>query len=256
MLKFDSNHASVKEDLRKKKGKEILKRIVAAGLIITTLFSFSGCYKEIPCDVQYDHAHYYVSDDYMGRYIISEKSSVSGLERSDNYIAITLEDAEFLKFINQKDLFKIDDNKAAIEKITESHEDFKEYRYRYYYNLPIPRTYTNGKQTYTTYSFIPMVGHSWTKNANKHNLTGDERTCHYVYYGYKIIQNDKGEYELLKSEAVDNIEDLPEGYDYIKEEFYKVVNLYNKDEELSYEDGPEESKKIISEEEYNSSKSK
>ena len=61
---------------------------------------------------------------------------------------------------------------------------------------------------------------------------------------------------MEKSNPVDNLNELPEGYDYIKEKFYEVIDLNNKNEKLDYEDGPEEDKEIISEEEYNKSKSK
>lgn len=256
MLNFDSNHNLVDGNLNAKKGKKIFKNIIIGGLIITNLLSFSGCAKNVPCDVQGNHAHYYVNDDYIGRYIVSEKSSLSGLNRLDNYIYVNEEEESLLEFINKKDLFKIDDNKNAIDNITDNQTDYKEYRYSYYYLIPIPITHSNGKTTYITYNYIPMIGHSWTNNPNRGNLTGEERVCHYVYYGYKVIKNDKGVYELEKSEPVDSIAELPEGYNYIKEKFYDVVNLYNRDEILDYEDGPEEEKEIISEDEYNQSQSK
>lgn len=256
MLKFDTNHTLIEGDLNKKKGNKILKNIIIGGLIITNLLSFSGCSKNVPCDVQGNHAHYYVNDDYIGRYINSEKSFMSGLNRLDNYIYINEEEERLLKFINKKDLFRIDDNKNAIDSITENHRDYKEYRYSYYYLMPYPITRTDGKNTYITYSYIPMIGYSWTNNPNRGNLTGEERVCHHVYYGYKVTKNAKGVYELEKSKPVDSIEELPEEYIYIKEKFYDIVNLYNKDEILDYEDGPEEEKEIISEEEYNQSLSK
>lgn len=255
MLKFDSNHNYVEGNLNEKKGKKILKNIIIGGLIITNLLSFSGCTKSVPCDIQDSHAHYYVSDEYIGRYVVSEKSSVSGLNRLDNYIYVNEEEKSLLEFINKKDLFKIDENRNAIDNITNNQIDYKEYRYSYYYLLPIPRTHTSGKHHYITYNYMPTIGHSWTSNPNRDNLTGEERICHYVYYGYKITKNDKGNYELEKSEPVDSISELPEGYDYIKEKFYDVVDLYNKDEILDYEDGPEGEKEIISEDEYNQSQS-
>ena len=101
-----------------------------------------------------------------------------------------------------------------------------------------------------------MTGYSWTSDSSKEDLTGEERICHYVYYGYKLTKNDKGDYELEKSEPVDSIAELPENYDYIEEDFYNIVNLYNKDEIIDYEDGPEEEKASIKDEEYNLSRSK
>lgn len=253
MLNFDDNHVSIEGNLNSKRGKKILRNVIIAGLVVMNLFVFSGCAKTVPCDITGTHAHYYVNDDYMGRYILSEKSTVSGLNRSNNYIAVNEDDVELLKFINKKDLFRIDENKNAIEEITAKQTDYKEYRYKYFYLMAMPITHYNGKTTSVRFNYIPMTGYSWTTDSDKSRLTGEERICHYVYYGYKIAKNDKGKYQLEKSEPVDDIKDLPEGYDYIKEKFYDVVNLKNKDEILDYEDGPEEEKQIITEEEYNQS---
>ena len=71
----------------------------------------------------------------------------------------------------------------------------------------------------------------------------------------KIEKNEKGKYEIIKSEPVDNLNDLPLEYQYIKENFYDIVNLYNKDEIFDYEDGPEEDKEIINENEFNDEQS-
>lgn len=255
MLNFDTNHQYVEGNINDKNGKKIIKKIIIAGLIISNLFTFSGCAKNVPCDVNGEHAHYYVSDEYLGRYIVSEKSSVSGLNRSDNYISVNKEEAELLEFINKNGLFRIDENQQVISNTIDRQQDFVEYRYRYFYMMSIPVVQKIGKTTYTTYNYIPMTAYSWTTDTSK-NLTGEERVCHYVYYGYKIIRNEKGTYELVKSAPVDDLSELPDGYDYIKEKFYDVVNLYDKNEILDYEDGPEEDKEIISEEEYSHSQGK
>lgn len=255
MLSFDTNHQYVEGNINEKNGKKKIKNIVIAGLIIANLFTFSGCSKNVPCDISGDHAHYYVNDDDFGRYIVSEKSSVSGLNRSDDYTPVNKEEAKLLKFINKNGLFRIDENQQAIRNITDSHQDFVEYRYKYYYLMPIPVFHRIGNSTYITYNYIPMIAHSWTTDTSQ-SLTGEERVCHYVYYGYKVIRNEKGSYELVKSDPVDDLSELPDGYDYIKEAFYDVVNLYDKNEILDYEDGPKEDKEIISEEEYSQSQGK
>lgn len=247
MLNFDSNHQSVDGNINEISGKKVIRNIVIAGLVIANLFTFSGCSKNYPCDVKEDHAHYYVSDEDFGRYIVSEKSSVSGLDRSDNYILVNKEEAELLDFVNKNGLFKIDENREAINNLVKNNKDYVEYRYEYFYLLPI----LIGKVV----NYIPMTGHSWTTDTNE-DLTGEERTCHYVYYGYKVIKNEKGTYELIKSYPVDDLSELPRGYDYIKEKSYDIVNLYNKDEVFDYEDGPKDGKNIISEEEYNQSQEK
>lgn len=250
MLNFSDNHSYIEGNINERKGKKKFKKIIISGLIFSNLLTFSGCAKNVPCDISDIHAHYYVNDDYIGRYIVSEKSSVSGLNRTDNYISVTQEDVDLLKFINKNDLFKISENENAIENITANHEDYKEYRYRYHYLMPQPTYIYNGKNMQIIYTYIPMTGHSWTTNTTK-DLTGEERICHYVYYGYKVVKNEKGIYEMIKSGPVDDLSQLTEGYDYIKGNFYDVVNLYDKNQILDYEDGPDDEKEIISEEEYN-----
>lgn len=253
MINFDSNHSYVEGNLNEKKGKIVLQKIIASGLIITNLLSFSGCSKTIPCDLQGEHAHYYISDENFGRYIVSEKSSTSGLNRTENYTFIDSEEEKLLNFINKNDLFEINANKDTITNITSTQSDHKEYRYKFVYSTLVPVLHFNGKNTYYTYISTPTTGYSWTSDPNHSNLTGEERVCHYLYYGYKIIKNEQGEYDLIKSNPVDNINDLPENYKYIQKTFYKVVNLYNKEEVLNYEDGQIEEKELYNEEEYNHS---
>ncbi len=249
MLHFDASHKSVNEDINKRKGINVFKKAVALGLIAVNLITFSACAKTMPCDIEGDHAHYYYNNDELGRYIMSEKSTVSGLERSEEAIPVSVEEMQLLEFMNKKDLFSIEDNKEAIQNITSKQQDYQEYRYSYHYLQPIPIVHSNGKTSYVSYIYVPRTGYSWTTDQTR-NLTGEERTCHYVYYGYKIEQKENGKYELIKSEAVDDINDLPSGYKYIKEDFYDVVNLNDRTQELDYED-VEGDKEIISEEEYN-----
>ena len=253
MLNFDTNHQYVKGNINKKNGKKIFKKFVLAGLIVAKLFTFSGCSKNVSCDISEHHAHYYVNDEDFGRYIVSEKSSVSGLNRSDSYISVTKEDAELLNFINENGLFRIYENQQAISNITDSHQDFVEYRYCYYYNLPI--YYYDYLTGLPKLLLMPMKGYSWTTDTSK-ELTGEERKCHYMYYGYKITRNGTGNYELVKSEPVDDLSELPDGYDYIEEKFYVVVDPNDKSKILDYEDSSEEDKEIISEEDYNQSQGK
>ena len=252
MLNFDNNHLSIDGDIDIKKGKSIFRKLAIYGLTVANLLTFSGCEKTMPCDIDTLHAHYYVSDDDLGRYIVSEKNSVSGLKRTDKYVPISDKDKKLLDFENKNGLFKISDNQEVINNITNNQKDCTEYRYRYYYLLPQTIVGPNGQLTVL---LIPHVGHSWTTDTNKF-LTGETRQCHHVYYGYKVIENEKGDFEVIRSEAVDSISDLPEGYDYVKQDFYAVVNAYNKKESFEYEDGPEEGKEIITEEEYVQSQGK
>lgn len=238
MLKFDSTHKSMNGNINKIDGKKLFKRVIAIGLIIANLTTFCACAKTVPCNIEEDHAHYYVSQEQdVGRYIISEKEEVKGLERTDSYISINEEDVELLEFMNKHDLFKIEDNKDAIENIEKKDQDYMEYRYKYIYMQPVPHVHTNGKNTFITYSYIPVPQYSWTTDTTR-NLTGETRTCHYMYYGYKVYQDAHGKYQLEKSELVDDLMELPSEYEYVSKDFSRIVNLDNK-EELDYEDGKE-----------------
>lgn len=256
MLNFDSNHSHIKGNLNKKIGKLIVTIVIIFGLSLSAITLFSGCQKTADCDISDSHAHYYVNDDNFGRYIMSEKVSVSGLNRTEEYISVNKEDKELLEFLNKNGLFKISDNKEAIQNATLEHNDFTEYRYQYYYyiNTVVPQKV--GNHTYYNTIKTLFIGHSWSKDPNHSGLTGEVRECRYGYYGYKIVKNDNGKYEAVKSGYVDRIEDLPDGYDYIKADFYDIVNAKNKNEKFGYEDGPMEYKESIPIESYNQSENK
>ena len=49
----------------------------------------------MPCDVEESHAHYYVNDDNIGRYVVSEKSFIWGLNRLDDYILVNEEEKSY-----------------------------------------------------------------------------------------------------------------------------------------------------------------
>lgn len=256
MVNFDSSHSFIDGNLNDKKGKKTLQKLLVGGLIVVNLLSFSGCSKTFPCDVKGNHAHYYINGDLMGRYINSEKSYTAGLLRTDDYVLINREEEQLLKFINKNNLFEIESNKSVIADIVAAQEDYTEYRYSYIYSKMhrVPRYIGDDIEYF--YWAVPTTGYSWTKDSNYYGLTGEERVCHYVYYGYEIIKNEKGKYELVKSEPVDSLDELPEGFNYVREKFYDIVNLYNKDEILDYEDGPSEDKEIVNEEEYTQSQSR
>ncbi len=251
MLYFDSNHTSIEANINKKKGKQTgkntLRNIIIGGITLLSLITFSGCSKDVPCNIHEAHAHYY-TDDIFGRYIVSEKASVDGLDRSDKYVYVSKEDKELLKFINKNELFKISDNRDVIEDISSKLHDQLMYEYTYMYWTTVTHIHPNGNGgSSTSVDLEPRYGQKWIDdpNANK-NYTGKEVMCHYVYIGYKIVKNEKGKYELIKSDYVENINDLPSGYDYIKRDFYRGVDSNNWNHVIVY--GGD--KDLIDEEEY------
>ena len=235
MVNFDSSHKSINENINNKKGKSLAKRVLATGLIIANLFTFAACAKTMPCDINDEHAHLYIDPDTkIERYIESEKSYVDGMDRQEEFIVIDQEQSDLLKFMNKKDLFRIDENKDALQNVENQNQDYIEYRYKYIYMQPIPVVHSNGKFTYVTYYYVPVTKYSWTTDQTR-NLTGETRVCHYMYYGYKVYQTDNGKYKMEKSDLYDSISDIPDEYEYIGNKYTAIVNAEDK-EILDYED--------------------
>lgn len=229
-----------------KKGNDYMKnfkintiRGIITFMLVSMPATITGCAKTVECDVNGTHAHLYTNDDGYVRYLEDEHEKVKGFDRTDTYIELTKEEENFYKFLQKFDLMSISDNLETLIEEQLANQDYQEYRYSYPIMTPIPHIVSNGKTTYTYFTYVPGTAHTWTDDPNHGNLTGTERTVHFVYQAYKITVDAKGNYQLEASEYVDDLRDIMEEYPYIKLEHAKKVNLYN-DEELDYEDGPEE----------------
>lgn len=207
-------------------------------LVATTCTtSLAGCGKKADCDINGKHAHLYTNEQGYIRYIPEEYMSYEGYTRNDEYISI--EDQEDLyKFMDKKNLLKIEDNLDVILEQQDKNTDYIEYRYRYIWMQPIPHTMRVGKTTTTYFTYMSQPRYSWTDNPERAGLTGDTRVCHHVYTAYKIEKDDDSNYVLIPSQDVDDIREVMDEYPYVKEKFYKVVNLDGT--EVDYEDGKEE----------------
>ena len=245
MLKFNQNHKSIKGSLKKNQAKFNTNQIITiAGLTIVSLFLFSGCAKNVECNIEEPHAHNYVSDTSFDRYVVSEREYIGEWFRTDDFVVIDEEAEKLIDFENKRDLFKIEENQQTIDNIISMQEDYMEYRYSYVYLVRYPITTKVGNVRITTYHYARHTGYHWTSDPNHENLTGETRMVHHVYYGYKIEKNERGKYILVKSEPVDNLNDLPEGYDYIKEDFVVKVDANNREIVLDYENGAPETHRL------------
>jgi len=244
MLKFDSEHKSINGSLKNSNNKLKMRNFIAGGMLVASIFLFGGCAKNVDCDIKGLHAHNYVNEESFDKYMISEKEHNGKWVRTNSYVEVSHDMKELIDFENKEKLFRISHNKDKIKEIVDSQEDYIEYRYRYTYLLPIAHSMYNGKTTTVYYTYIPQTGYSWTDNPAGYNLTGEQRVVHHVYYGYKVAKNSRGKYEAIRSELVDNIEDLDGEFIYIKEKFYKKVNPNDKTIEFDYEDGPAEEKML------------
>lgn len=227
-------------------GEFIGRRGVALVLAGTMLAGLSGCGKKAECDIEGDHAHLYINSDNFSRYLEKEYLEYEGYERCDDYISIDKKDKELLKFLDKRDLLRIDENIDAIESVEKANHDYIEYRYAYTYLMPIPHYTRIGKTTTVYYTYIPTTHYSWTRDANHSRLTGEQRRCHHVYQAYNVVVDEKGKYVLVPSDYVDSIDDLNGEYTYINKNFCKVVDAeYGYD--LDYEDGASDDPDLIEE---------
>ena len=218
--------------------KDLINRLksFSLALVLVTPFSLTGC-KKAECDVRESHAHVYVNDEGYVRYINKERLKYEGYTRNDSYIYIDGQE-DFYKFLDKKNLMRIDENLEIINQTQEKQVDFIEYRYKYTYMQPIPHTRKVGNTTTTYYTYSARTRYSWTSNPNHSRLTGETRLCHYVYIAYKVEKNDKGKYVLIPSDYVEDLNDIKDKYQYVKETYYKIVTSDGK--EVDYEDGKQE----------------
>lgn len=215
----------------------VKKFLSLSGVVLVLVGSLTACAKKADCNVIGSHAHLYRDEAGYVRYIDKEYLDYEGYSREDYYVDIKGQE-ELYRFLDKKDLMKIDDNLELILATQEKNKNFVEYRYAYTYMLPIPHTERAGKYIITYYTYVPVTKYSWTSDPNHSRLTGETRECHYVYVAYKVVQDEDGNYFLFSSDCVDDITDIKEEYPYIKKVYSKVVTLDGK--EADYEDGKQE----------------
>ncbi len=214
-----------------------LKGTALALVVATMATSLAGCGKKAECNIAEQHAHMYTNDVGYVRYIEDEHLRYNRYERSDEYVSIEGQE-ELYDFLTRKGLMRVDDNIDVVRAIQNTQEDYTEYRYRYTYLQPVPHVVSNGKTTTTFFTFIPITHYSWTDNPEHSGLTGETRLCRYIYEAYKVEIDEKGRCVLIPSPQVDDLTSVMDEYPYMKEKFYKVVNVHG--EEVDYEDGKEE----------------
>ena len=65
MLNFKSNHIFIDGNIENKNSKEISRRIILASVLAAHMAALSACSSEIPCEIEGNHAHYYINNDYI-----------------------------------------------------------------------------------------------------------------------------------------------------------------------------------------------
>ncbi len=212
-----------------------LKKLIALGGVTLVLVTTSGCSKKADCNIDTYHAHEYINSSGYTRYIDKEYLEYEGYQRQEKSINLSEKDKELYKYLDKRNLLRIDDNIDTIIETQEANQNFTEYRYAYTYLQPIPIIHHTGKTSHVSFIFVPRTHYSWTRDANHSRLTGETRECTYEYTSYKIEKDENGKFVLIPSPEHKNIIATKDEFPYIKEDYYKVINLTDSCD-ASYED--------------------
>lgn len=192
------------------KNMNIRKGAFTAALATTiSLMSLTGCTKKMDCDIEAEHAHIYTSDENFLSYGTKEYEHIGDLYWTEEIVPVTDE----IEYMEDKDLLKIEENIGALEQDTKNDFPYIEYEYKY--------TTTTFVSTGKTVIPITTTHRNFTTDENHSRLTGRIRNVEYKYQAYKITTNKKGKKKLVKSDLVDNIEDIMDEYPYFKLKDFK-----------------------------------
>lgn len=178
------------------------------------------------CGIESAHAHLYINDEGYIRYIPEEYLEYGDYQRTNGYINIEGEE-ELYAFLDKNGLVRIEDNLDIISTQMEENKDYLEYEYSFINYEKKPIANIVGGVLHVSLVNMPFEDFAWTNNANHDNLTGRQRLCHYVYTGYKIEIDERGNYVLIPSEEVDDIREIADEFPYIKQDYYRIIKLNN-----------------------------
>lgn len=198
-------------------------------LLLLSQLLVPGCGKKNKCDVKDNHAHFYISEEYFDKYIVSEDLTYYDYwTRTNDYVVIDKVTEELIEYENENNLYRISLNKDKLDKITNNLVDHYQYRYEYKKTVP--------DFTGEDISLKQEKMFSWTANPDDKIITGETRIAHFMYIGYKIERDNNGDYQIIRSNPMESIDELLDnGYEYVKDNFY-ILTDPNTKEPLSYED--------------------
>lgn len=237
MLKFDSNHEKINKKIQKQTGKKF-KNMLILGVIISSITILSACNCEM--GIEGDHVHRYISNTgftlnvpacYSSEQIVFENYSENEsdwvyFKKTQDYECVTEDEYDLYELLYDNNLISIEENQEALEQYLLSANIAPFLQYEYSYNKILPGI--NGGSFVTTRT-------DWTSDSNHPNLTGNQRICYPVYYGYNISKDEDGEYVLDKSKPYNSYEELKkDGYQYISFYLNDFINF-----SLNYDETPE-----------------
>lgn len=203
------------KNLKLNTSKKILSLLLGANITL-----LSGCNHTVVCEVTTPHAHAYVREDGLTRYVQSEKKYYRNFDRTDDYINLEESEQDLNEFEVKKRLIRIDKNMDQLLEFASKNPD----GYIYEYTYKLYESHRTGVHCY--YTWEDMV--DWTGTPNnieicgeykELRLTGNIKVLHYTYPTYKVIINEKGKYEIIDGPILDNIEDRTEEYPYLRLDF-------------------------------------
>ncbi len=194
----------------------IEKMIKLKGLplvLVTTLLAtgLSACSSGNKCYVNDNHAHMYVSDDGLIKYVISEKDKLNGYSKSYNYREIGDDETSLYEFMYRSGLHRIDDNMDQISMQQDLNKLLTIYEYTYY-------SYVRAGSS---------IHYDWTNDPEHDNLTGEEKEVHYIYQAFSIDKDENGDYVLVPSPLVEDIADVMTDFPYIMDNYFMAVDKNN-----------------------------
>lgn len=188
--------------------------LVLASTLAATCITGCSNSKLAKCEIPNMHAHVYVNDEGYIRYVESELLEYENYKRSYNYREITKEESKLYRFLDLKDLFRIDENIDLVLAQQEQNQPFTVYEYYSPVQIITPSGLTN---------------YNWTNDPEYDNLTGKEKEVHYIYQAFNLKKDRRGSYSLNPSPLVEDITEVMEEYPYIRTNYFMAVDEYNVD---------------------------
>ncbi len=204
---------SIKVNIAKMKGLKGISIVMMSSLLVTGLSACASDNKK--CYVSGNHAHMYVSDDGLVRYIMSEKGIVDGYRKSCDYKEIDEDDIALYRFMQKKGISRIDDNIDQINMQQTLNKPFTIYEYIRSAHLRV------------TLPGEPNVTYAWTNDPEHRFLTGEEKEVHFIYQAFDIVEDGYGNYVLVSSPFVEDITEIMDDYPYIMDDYYTAVDENN-----------------------------
>ncbi len=142
------------------------------------------------CSHKGEHAHKYVNDEGFVSFQQSEYEIEEGFKWTEEIVKYT----EEIKFLDEHNLLRIEDNKKLLEEIMSQNISYTEFEYT---TIEEDGIYNN-----------------YTIDSNYASLTGRIREVNYKYYAYKTVILENGNIKIERSELVDNILDISNEFPY------------------------------------------